>query len=191
MVDSQVRPNKVTDPRMLGAMRRIPRERFVPPAQAPLAYADEDVPLPGGRVPDGADGDRPAGPARRPRCGRAGAGGRRGHRLRRRSASPPAVPRVVALEADEAGLQLARAALADPALADIASRIGFVAGDLAAGWPAESPYDIVVIEGAFEVLPPRSSASSAWAAAGWWACGRRAGGSGRRCAASGSMPARR
>ena len=45
MVDSQVRPNKVTDPRILDAMRRIPRELFLPPQLAPLAYADEDVPL--------------------------------------------------------------------------------------------------------------------------------------------------
>ena len=31
MVDSQVRPNRVTDPRILAAMRRLPRERFLPP----------------------------------------------------------------------------------------------------------------------------------------------------------------
>src|SRR5487761_533200 len=50
MVDSQVRPNKVTDPRILHAMRTLPRERFLPPALAPLAYSDDDVPLGGGRV---------------------------------------------------------------------------------------------------------------------------------------------
>ena len=32
MVDSQVRPNKVTDPRIIAAMRHLPRERFLPPA---------------------------------------------------------------------------------------------------------------------------------------------------------------
>src|SRR4051794_16880650 len=32
MVDSQLRPNKVGDPLILGAMRRLPRERFLPPA---------------------------------------------------------------------------------------------------------------------------------------------------------------
>src|SRR6202011_2266089 len=31
MVDGQVRPNKVTDPRIIAAMRRIAREEFVPP----------------------------------------------------------------------------------------------------------------------------------------------------------------
>ena len=44
MVDSQVRPNKVADPRILAAMRWLPRERFVPPDLVSLAYADEDVP---------------------------------------------------------------------------------------------------------------------------------------------------
>ena len=30
MVDSQIRPNKVTDPRIIAAMRQLPRERFLP-----------------------------------------------------------------------------------------------------------------------------------------------------------------
>ena len=39
MVDGQVRPNKVQDGRVIEAMRHLPREDFVPPAQAALAYA--------------------------------------------------------------------------------------------------------------------------------------------------------
>jgi protein-L-isoaspartate(D-aspartate) O-methyltransferase len=50
MVDGQVRPNKVYDPRIIAAMRRLPRERFVPPALAARAYADEDVNLGNGRA---------------------------------------------------------------------------------------------------------------------------------------------
>jgi protein-L-isoaspartate(D-aspartate) O-methyltransferase len=50
MVDGQIRPNKVTDPRIITAMRNLPRERFLPPGLAALAYADEDVPLGRGRV---------------------------------------------------------------------------------------------------------------------------------------------
>ncbi len=50
MVDGQIRPNKVTDPRLLEAMRELPRERFLPPALRARAYIDEDVPLPGGRA---------------------------------------------------------------------------------------------------------------------------------------------
>uniref|UniRef100_UPI0038CC0931 protein-L-isoaspartate O-methyltransferase family protein n=1 Tax=Falsiroseomonas oryzae TaxID=2766473 RepID=UPI0038CC0931 len=49
MVDGQLRPNRVTDARLLAAMGEIPREHFLPAELAPLAYADEDVRLPGGR----------------------------------------------------------------------------------------------------------------------------------------------
>ena len=50
MVDSQLRPNKVTHPALLDAMRVVPRELFLPPALSTLAYADQDVELGGGRV---------------------------------------------------------------------------------------------------------------------------------------------
>ncbi len=49
MVDGQIRPNRVTDPRIITAMRHLPRERFLPPNLAARAYTDEDVPLGGGR----------------------------------------------------------------------------------------------------------------------------------------------
>jgi protein-L-isoaspartate(D-aspartate) O-methyltransferase len=41
MVESQLRPNEVTDTRLLAAMRSLPRERFVPQRLRPLAYIDE------------------------------------------------------------------------------------------------------------------------------------------------------
>ena len=50
MVDGQIRPNKVTGPRLLDAMRDLPRELFLPPTLRARAYIDEDVPLPGGRA---------------------------------------------------------------------------------------------------------------------------------------------
>ena len=40
MVDGQLRPNKVTDPRVLEAMRELPRERFLPPALRSRAARD-------------------------------------------------------------------------------------------------------------------------------------------------------
>ena len=40
MVDGQVRTADVTDLRILTAMLEIPRENFVPPAFAALAYLD-------------------------------------------------------------------------------------------------------------------------------------------------------
>ncbi len=43
MVESQLRPNEVTDRRVLSAMRALPRERFVPPALRGLAYMDDAI----------------------------------------------------------------------------------------------------------------------------------------------------
>jgi protein-L-isoaspartate(D-aspartate) O-methyltransferase len=43
MVDSQIRPNDVTDPRIIAAMLELPRERFVPAVRADLAYLDDDI----------------------------------------------------------------------------------------------------------------------------------------------------
>ena len=43
MVESQLRPNEVTDTRLLAAMRGLPRERFVPPKLSALAYMDEAI----------------------------------------------------------------------------------------------------------------------------------------------------
>jgi protein-L-isoaspartate(D-aspartate) O-methyltransferase len=43
MVDSQIRPNDVTDPRLIAAMLDLPRERFVPSRRAELAYLDDDL----------------------------------------------------------------------------------------------------------------------------------------------------
>jgi protein-L-isoaspartate(D-aspartate) O-methyltransferase len=48
MINNQLRPNGVDDPRVLDAMAHVPRERFVPKALRGVAYADEDLPLPGG-----------------------------------------------------------------------------------------------------------------------------------------------
>ncbi len=43
MVESQIRPNGVRDPRLLNAFASIPREHFVPEDQKALAYMDEAV----------------------------------------------------------------------------------------------------------------------------------------------------
>lgn len=49
MVDSQVRPNKVTDQRVLDAFGNVPREQFVPKSSRGIAYVDEDISVGGGR----------------------------------------------------------------------------------------------------------------------------------------------
>jgi protein-L-isoaspartate(D-aspartate) O-methyltransferase len=45
MVDSQLRPNAVSDVRVLDAMSRVAREDYVPPAYRNTAYADIIIPL--------------------------------------------------------------------------------------------------------------------------------------------------
>jgi protein-L-isoaspartate(D-aspartate) O-methyltransferase len=49
MIESQLRPNKVMDGRVLGAFAEIRREFFVPEHLRAVAYIDEDLPIGGGR----------------------------------------------------------------------------------------------------------------------------------------------
>jgi protein-L-isoaspartate(D-aspartate) O-methyltransferase len=148
MVDSQVRPNKVNDPRILAAMRRLPRERFLPPSLASLAYADEDVPLGRGRallepmviarlvqLTAVSEGERVLVVAAGPGYGSA--------------LLAACGARVTALEDDPALLALARSALAE-----FAPGVSLVSAPLAAGWPAGAPYDVILIEGAVGEIPP-------------------------------------
>ena len=147
MVDGQVRPNRVADRRVLDAMRRLPRERFVPPQAIPLAYADEDVPLGDGRVlmepmviarlvqlADVQTGERVL---------VVGAGPGYGSALLAACGA-----QVTALEQDEALRALAR-----PALAGITG-VTLVGGLLRDGWREGAPYDVVFIEGAADEIPP-------------------------------------
>ena len=50
MVENQIRIGKVTDARLIRAMRTVPREAFVPAALQGVAYIDDDMPLGGGRM---------------------------------------------------------------------------------------------------------------------------------------------
>ncbi len=49
MVESQVRPNGITDHRIIDAMAQVKREDFVPAERKTIAYLDEDVQLKEGR----------------------------------------------------------------------------------------------------------------------------------------------
>jgi protein-L-isoaspartate(D-aspartate) O-methyltransferase len=144
MVDCQLRPNRVTDARVLGAMRALPRERFLPPAQAALAYADAGVPLAGGRwllAPMAlARLVQLASPRPAERTLVVGAG--TGYGAAVLAACGAAV---VALEEDEALLAIARAARA--------AGVRLVAGPLAAGWRPGAPYDLIFLEGGFAQVP--------------------------------------
>ena len=152
MVDSQVRPNKVTDPRILAAMRRIRRERFLPAALAARAYGDQDVPLGDGRVLSEpmtiARLIQLAGPVVGENALVVAAGTGYGAAV-----LAGCGVRVIALEEVPALLGLARTALASEAPGVI-----LVSGRLAAGWADGAPYDLILIEGAVREIPPAIAA---------------------------------
>src|SRR5580700_10333608 len=50
MVDSQLRDRGITDPRVLGAMLRVPRHEFVPEAYRAQAYEDHPLPIADGQT---------------------------------------------------------------------------------------------------------------------------------------------
>ena len=149
MVDSQLRTCDVTDQGLLAAFADIPRENFVQPAVASLAYLDRDVPALGG-------GDRlllapmtlaKLVQAANVRAGEkaldvAGGSGYSAAILARLGAH------VVALDAPAAGAG-ARGLIGGEAGIEI------VAGELAEGAPAKAPFDAIVINGAFEILPEK------------------------------------
>jgi protein-L-isoaspartate(D-aspartate) O-methyltransferase len=149
MVDGQLRPNKVTDPRIIAAMLDLPRERFLPPGLAPRAYQDEDVALPGGRALM-----EPMVLARlvqllAVRRGEKalvlGAGTGYGAALLARIGAA-----VTAVEDDGALLAIARAAL--PAVTE-AAEITLIEASPVAGHAAGTPYDAILIEGEVPEVP--------------------------------------
>ncbi len=151
MVDGQIRPNRVSDPALLAAMRSLPREKFLPPELAARAYSDKPVPLGKGRVLAEplaiARMVQAAAPAEGARALVIAAGTGYGAAL-----LAACGVRVTALEADAALLSIARSALKGIA-ADVAGRVNLVEGPLTAGWPAGAPYDIIMIEGAVHDIP--------------------------------------
>ncbi|MHA1158549.1 MAG: protein-L-isoaspartate O-methyltransferase family protein [Alphaproteobacteria bacterium] len=152
MVDCQLRTEDVTDRDILAAMGEVPRELFVPARMKELAYVDADLEIgeiggetrylmesaPFGRLLQlanfsGEEFVLDIG------CGT----GYSTAVLARLAAS------VVGLEADEA-----MAAQASAMLSDLeADNAAVVSGPLEAGYADESPYDVIIVEGAVEVVP--------------------------------------
>jgi protein-L-isoaspartate(D-aspartate) O-methyltransferase len=148
MVDGQVRTADVTDLRIISAMLDLPRENFVPPQAASLAYLDLDLAVGDGRsrrllkpmvlskliqALDIAPTDRvlDVGSAM-------GYGAALIHRL---------AGEVVALEEDAGLAQAAHVALSAMRNVTLAD------GPLSAGWVQGAPYDAILLEGATEVGP--------------------------------------
>ena len=141
MVDSQLRPQGVSDPLVVAAMRKVPRELFVPEEFRRLAYTDRSVPLGGGRKLSPPDSTGLLLTAMAPRPGQkalvigAGTG-------------------YAAALLSEIGLD-AVALDSDPALLSVAAGRGLntTQGPLDAGLADGAPYDLILIDGAVEHLP--------------------------------------
>lgn len=148
MVDSQLRPTRVTDAKILAAMAELPRERFVPKSKQGIAYVDEDIEVAPGRFLM-----EPVVVARlmqalelTPDTTVLNIGCATGYdaALLGRVAGS-----VVAVESDS-GL----AALASEAINDLAvDNVAVVEAPATDGYPAQAPYDAIFISGAVDEVP--------------------------------------
>lgn len=147
MVESQVRPSDVTDRRITAAMQDLAREDFVPSALKPLAYMDEPI-----AVAPGRSLMAPRTFARLLQLADVDAGDKVliVGALTGYSAAVVArcAAQVVALESDAALAAAAKSALS-------AKNVSLASGPLTDGWPAAAPFDVIIIEGGFELLPPQ------------------------------------
>ncbi|MEX2453765.1 MAG: protein-L-isoaspartate O-methyltransferase [Rhodospirillaceae bacterium] len=148
MVDTQIRTNKVTDERVLRAMAEIPREDFVPPGRAGLAYIDEDIDVGNGRFLL-----EPMVFARMLQAAAVteddfvlniGCGTGYSAMVLGRLARA-----VVALESDPA---MARSASENLSSAN-QDNVVVEVGPLVKGWPDQAPYDLILFSGAVEHVP--------------------------------------
>jgi len=141
MIESQLRPQGVTDPLVLEAMSRVQREQFLPAHTRPLAYVDRAVSLGSGRFLSA-----PAVlgqlltqmmPTRADRALVVGAG-----------------TGYSAAVLSQIGLRVT-AIESDAALAEAARSLGIevVEAPLDSGYPKDAPYDQILIDGAVEYIP--------------------------------------
>jgi protein-L-isoaspartate(D-aspartate) O-methyltransferase len=152
MVDGQIRPNDVHDPRVVAAMLEIPRERFVSIANADFAYADLDVPA----GPDLQSARRLLKPMVLAKMVQAAGVRASDHVLDVGCATGYSSVLLARLAASVAALEEdpVLAKLAEQAVRDLAARnAAVVIGPVAKGWPASAPYDVIFLNGATEVVP--------------------------------------
>ena len=154
MVDGQVRPNDVTDIRILDAMLAVPREAFVPPSQRAVAYLDLDL-----DVSEGGAGKRvlikPQVLAKMLQAAEIKqtdkvlvAGSVPGYAA---AVVARLAGQVVATEGDPAQVAKAKDVLAQLGLANVT----FKTSSAADGDSADAPFDVIVLDGATEVAPER------------------------------------
>ena len=147
MIDTQVRCQDVTDPRIHAAMAAVARERFVPPARRAIAYADVAVELAPGRFmldPRSlAKALQLAEVTAEDRVLDVGCGTGYSSAVLGRLAKS-----VVALEQDA---DLVR--IASQALANAQGSIEVTQGGLIEGFKMGGPYDVILVNGGIEARP--------------------------------------
>lgn len=148
MVNGQVRTNDVTHPRLIAALRALPRERFVPADRAPLAYAELEIEVAPGRrlmrLRDLAKLLQALDPQPQDRALEiAGATGYGAAVLALMTHA------VVAHDPDAALSLQARAAFDACGLANVACG----STECPLGWPDGAPYDVMLLNGSAEVVP--------------------------------------
>lgn len=153
MIESQVRPNGITDRRLIDAMAAVPREQFVPAHLKPLAYMDEDITLVAGEGNSRRYLLEPMAYARMVQAARIapgdlvldiGAGSGYSSAVLSHLAQM-----VVAVESDEG---LANAANENLLRLEIAN-VALVEAPLKTGYASEGPYNAIIINGRVEEVP--------------------------------------
>jgi protein-L-isoaspartate(D-aspartate) O-methyltransferase len=154
MVESQLRPNEVTDVSLLAAMRTLPRERFVPQAFQGLAYMDEDIEVFPAR--EGAPGRFLLSPMVQARLIQLAEIEPRDKILDVGCATGYSTAVLVRLAAHVVGLE-PEPELAAAAKANLASlkhvNAEIVEAGLVDGCVAGGPYDVIVLEGSVPQVP--------------------------------------
>ena len=146
MVASQLRPNAVSDSRVVAAMAAVAREKFVGAGNAAAAYRDRPLPLGGGRFQNTplATGRLLTQAELRPQDRVLLIGAAGGYTA---AVLSNLVTHVVAVECDADLAAAARAALGG------FGNVELIEGPLAAGVEDGAPFDVLVVDGAVELLP--------------------------------------
>ena len=156
MVESQIKPNRVTDTLVMDALAELPREKFVPKALQGIAYVDEAIDIGGGRhlmetwvlarllqTAEVQTDDI----ALIIGCGS-------GYEA---AVMAYIANTVVALESDENMATQANGTLSELSIDTVA----VVNGGLVQGYSRQAPYDVIFINGAVPEIPERLSSQLA------------------------------
>jgi len=147
MVEEQIRARGIRDPRVLAAMREVPRERFVPAGAADDAYVDAPLSIGHGQTISQpyivALMTELARPLATDKALEIGTGSGYQAAVLARLVARVYTIEIVEPLAAEAAARLATAA-------NVVTRVG----DGHAGWPEEAPFDVILVTAAPEAIPP-------------------------------------